>query len=290
MKKHLSRIIVIVLLVGIAAFFYHRQLGETPPHAATPATAPAPQVEAPKAHAPPPVRYPLTNVAPLARTRTTASSSAPAPAAAPALPTLDHSDAAMDKVLGLLVGQPALDTLFRTKSFVRHVVVIVDNLPRAQLPQRDMPTQPVAGQFLATGPDDHPHISPANYARYTPYIHLLEAVNLKDLVTAYVRYYPLFQQAYVELGYPKRYFNDRLITAIDNLLATPEVKQPVLLVRPNVVYKFADPALEALSAGQKILIRMGPDNAARVKLRLTALRKALLAQVSKTTQRVNKGQ
>ncbi len=289
MNKHLSRIIVIVLLVGIAAFFYHRRLGESPPHTATPATASAPQAEASKAHAPPPVRYPL-NVPPRASIRTPASSSASAPAAAPALPTLDHSDAAMSEVLGLLVGQPTLDTLFRTKSFVRHVVVIVDNLPRTQLPQRDMPTQPVAGQFLVTGPDDHPHISPANYARYAPYIHLLEVVNLKDLVTAYVHYYPLFQQAYVELGYPKRYFNDRLIAAIDNLLATPEVKQPVPLVRPNVVYKFADPALEALSAGQKILIRMGPDNAARVKLRLTALRKALLAQVSKTAQRMGKGQ
>ncbi len=286
MKKHLSRILLLVLLIGAAALFYHRRVGEPPaPPQATAPVQPTEPVEPPRA---PAVRYPLAEAPPASATAPTVSvtplATAPtqsAAATAPALPPLDHSDATMSETLGLLIGQPALDALFNMKSFVRHVVVIVDNLPRAKLPQRDMPTKPVSGQFLVTGPDDHPRISPENYARYTPYVKLLETVNLNDLVAAYVRYYPLFQQAYVELGYPKRYFNDRLIDAIDDLLATPEVDDPVELVRPNVMYKFADPDLEGLSAGQKILLRMGPTNAERVKARLQALRKVLLAQVAK---------
>jgi len=76
----------------------------------------------------------------------------------------------------------------------------------------------------------------------------------------------------VRLGYPDGYFNDRAVAVIDQLLATPQPAEPVRLVRPHVLYEFADPKLEALSSGQKLLIRMGPDNAARVKTVLAELR------------------
>jgi hypothetical protein len=73
------------------------------------------------------------------------------------------------------------------------------------------------------------------------------------------------QQAFAQLGYPDGYFNDRVIAVIDHLLATPEPEEPVRLLQPHVLYEFADPELEALSGGQKLLIRMGPDHAARIK-------------------------
>ncbi|HEB80283.1 MAG TPA: DUF3014 domain-containing protein, partial [Chromatiales bacterium] len=58
------------------------------------------------------------------------------------------------------------------------------------------------------------------------------------------------------------------------LLAAPEPSGPVRLVRPSVYYKFADPRLEALPAGQKVLIRMGPGNERRVKPWLRAFLRA----------------
>jgi hypothetical protein len=87
-----------------------------------------------------------------------------------------------------------------------------------------------------------------------------------------VRFYPLFQQAYQSLGYPNGYFNDRLVVTIDNLLAAPDIVTDIALVRPNVMYQFADPKLEELSAGQKLMLRMGPVNAAIVKAKLRELR------------------
>jgi len=42
-----------------------------------------------------------------------------------------------------------------------------------------------------------------------------------------------------------------------------------------VLYEFADPALENLSAGQKIVVRMGPENGKRVKDKLRAIRREL---------------
>ncbi|HYL23657.1 MAG TPA: DUF3014 domain-containing protein [Burkholderiales bacterium] len=44
-----------------------------------------------------------------------------------------------------------------------------------------------------------------------------------------------------------------------------------------MLYEFADPDLETRSAGQKILLRMGPENAARVKAKLWEIRRELLA-------------
>ena len=43
------------------------------------------------------------------------------------------------------------------------------------------------------------------------------------------------------------------------------------------MYTYADPALEARPAGQKLLIRMGPENAAAIKAKLTELRAVITA-------------
>jgi hypothetical protein len=95
-----------------------------------------------------------------------------------------------------------------------------------------------------------------------------------------VRFYPLFQQAYHDLGYPSGYFNDRLIDVIDNLLATPQTAAPASLVQPHVLYEFANPDLESLSAGQKIMLRMGSENASHVRTKLRELRRMLTGVVS----------
>ena len=105
-----------------------------------------------------------------------------------------------------------------------------------------------------------------------------DALDTKRAVEMYTRFYPLFQQAYVDLGFPNGHFNDRFVEVIDHLLATPEVKGPVQLVVPHVLPEYADPTLQERSTGQKLLIRMGPENAARVKAKLRELRGELTRQ------------
>jgi len=106
---------------------------------------------------------------------------------------------------------------------------------------------------------------------------VIDKLDMQRLAAVYIRFYPLFQDAYQDLGYPNGYFNDRLVQVIDSLLAAPAPAGPVELVRPNVMYMFADPALESRPAGQKLLLRMGPDNAAVLKTKLTELRAAITA-------------
>jgi hypothetical protein len=97
------------------------------------------------------------------------------------------------------------------------------------------------------------------------------------MVELYKRFYPLFQEAYIDLGYPQRYFNDRVIEVIDHLVETPEIEETIVLIRPHVLYEFADPNLEKLSSGQKILIRMGNENALKAKKFLGELRTLLIS-------------
>ena len=140
-----------------------------------------------------------------------------------------------------------------------------------------MPLNSVPGAFVTAGAGDGRTLAPANATRYAPYVRAMEAVPARALVSSYVQAYPLFQRAYEELGYPGKYFNDRLLEAIDDLLAAPETTAPVKLMQPKVLYEFADPDLETRSAGQKIMIRMGTDNALRVKAKLREIRQELAA-------------
>ncbi len=198
------------------------------------------------------------------------------PAAAEPLPALNQSDPPLLDALAGILGADPLRELFQLDEFVRRLVVTVDNLPRRKLPRRQLVAKPVAGMFVTYPADgDAWTISPDNAARYAPYVRLATAVDAGHLAAFYVRYYPLFQEAYAELGYPDAYFNDRLVEVIDHLLETPEVEGPIRLVRPHVFYQYADPELEALSAGQKTLLRMGSAHAAEIKAMLRSLRDAV---------------
>jgi hypothetical protein len=136
--------------------------------------------------------------------------------------------------------------------------------------------KPVPGRFATSGPEDALTLDPANYERYAPLIQLVRSTDDDKLIAFYVRHYPLFQEAYENLGHPPQYFNDRLIEVIDHLLATPDLKDPIALAQPNVQFEYADPAIERRSAGQKVLIRMGSANAAAVKQKLRSLRAKLV--------------
>ncbi len=194
------------------------------------------------------------------------------------LPMLEASDAEFVAGLATLDGSRALSAALEPQGLIRRLVVSVDNLPNGKLSMKQRPLKPVGGEFLVTGDEEAPMLDAANYVRYTPLVVAAEQIDPAALAAVYRHFYPLFQQAYQELGYPDGYFNDRLIAVIDHLLAAAPVPDAPRLVRPNVLYRYADPALEARSPGHKILMRMGPAQATRVQAVLRAWRAQLVVQ------------
>jgi len=242
-----------VVVLGLGAWWYFGSEPAAPP--VEPELVAAPPVE------PPGIRNPLPD----------------GPTDEP-LPALGESDQPLFDALANLVGVDALKQYLIPQDLIRHIVVTVDNLPRKKLALPLRPVAPMAGQLGTAAVGETTVIAPANASRYAPFVKLVQATDTASLISVYQRFYPLFQEAYEGLGYPSQYFNDRLVEVIDHLLETPDLSGPIELVRPSVMYMYADPALEALSAGQKTLLRMGSDNAAAIKGKLRELRAAIAAQ------------
>jgi Protein of unknown function (DUF3014) len=255
---------VVVVIVGIAAYYrYHASSGQPE-----------------KVEQKPPPPPPATNA-------DNGGIQHPIPgngADAGALPPLNQSDQVLrDSVAGIL-GAKSVEQFLVPENIVRHIVVTVDNLPRKKVAVDLRPIKPTPGDTIVSNQGDTSTMSTANYARYASFIHLVESTDPKTLATVYFHLYPLFQQAYEDLGYPGKFFNDRLVEVIDHLLAAPEPQGPIELVQPKVFYQFADPRLEDLSAGQKLMIRMGPANERALKGKLRDFRTELVqsAQASRS--------
>lgn len=257
-------IAVIVILIGLGWLLWRAMYPHSAPPPAAPAAAPVAAAPAPEAPAAPSGPLHPIEAMPSA-----------APSAEP-LPTLADSDAAMKDAIAGVLGKAGGEDVFELGGIIPRFVATIDNLPRKTASVRKLPVRPAAGTLAVQHSGSGIVLSESNASRYAPYMTVLEAVNTQRLVSIYVHFYPLFQQAYVDLGYPGKYFNDRLIVAIDDLLAAPEPSGPVALLQPKIVYTFADPQFEAMSAGQKIMVRIGLANELRVKAKLREIRHALI--------------
>ena len=256
---------VLALAAAGAAWWWWQ--GRTPPATAPVVQAAPPPAGAPAKTEPPRIEHPIEQ-----------APAAAAPVQEPApLPPLAESDTVLRAAISKLIGEKSLLEFFNMRDIASRIVATVDNLPRAKVAQKVMPVRGPGGSFVVDGAGESRAIGADNASRYAAHMQLLEAVDGKQVAALYVRFYPLLQQAYRELGYPQGHFNDRLVAVIDHLLATPEVAGPIKLVQPKVLYEFADPVLQARSAGQKLLLRMGTANAARVKIKLREFRREVTA-------------
>lgn len=205
----------------------------------------------------------------------------------------DHGQRRFDiaSELDMLFGRNSVRALLRLEDFPRRVVATVNNLDRAHAPSALWPAIPAGGHFSVEARGNAQYIAADNERRYTPYMMLIEAVDMQRVFAFYCRLYPQLQQAYLEEGYPDRSFNSRLVEVIDVILSTPrvdgdlqvqlpEIVAPVQPPRPWVFYSFDDPHLDALSAGQKILLRMGPVNGQRLRANLAEFRVLLTSQAA----------
>lgn len=263
MKKALAILAVVAAIAAAAGWWWMRQSSRPPAAPPAPEAPPAVAQPAP-APAEPAIRHPIE-------------------------PQAEAPGAPQDLESGVteLLGKKQTLAWVQMENLARRVVATVDNLGRGRASPRLWPVPPTAGRFTVETRGSDTVIAPDNGLRYAPFLQLVESVDARRAVSLYKRFYPVFQRAYEELGYPGRYFNDRLVEVIDVLLQTPEMQGPLKVempaippetpvTRPWVLYEFSDPALASLTSGQKLLLRMGPVNERRAKAKLKEVR-ALLA-------------
>ena len=213
------------------------------------------------------------------------------PPAEPAPVSEPITSPGIEASLVTLLGRKVVLSMLQLDDFPRRFVATVDNLGRAYAPASVWPVNPTGGRIQVIERERHTIVDPDNGLRYAPFVLLIESVDAKELVDWYVRMLPLLQAAYEDIGFLGRRFHARLLDVVDQLLSTPDVPEPLVVTltevhgpvasqRPWLRYEFADPELEHASAGQKIMLRVGPVNQRRLKARLQMLRRELAGRTA----------
>jgi hypothetical protein len=261
--KWLARsIIAVVLIAGIGLALYSQKPATLPEPTAT--QSPTPEPSESEFSSPSPSPSPGENHYPVPTESGDTRS----------LPRVDESDSTIETELGQFIGKDRLSALFNLKNIARRIVVTIDNATKHdQISQEYSPFKPLEKNFHTEGKGENLVLSTENFSRYSLYVSLAKNVDTQKLAHLYVHFYPLFQSAFQDLGV-KGYFNDRVIAAIDVVLGAPEINDTIKLVRAPIhpIYKFADEKLEALPAAQKVMLRMGTENALFIKMKLRELK------------------
>ncbi|WP_284333598.1 DUF3014 domain-containing protein [Dyella flagellata] len=261
----IAAIIVVLLVVAAGVYLIQRAMHPAATQAVAPPNPPAAtQPLQQPAHASSTIQHPIAQ-----------ANEGPAPASTAALPDLADSDASVREAMQGLVHGGNLGSLLQSQIIAR-VVATVDALPRHSMGSTNiLPLRTPKGAVQTAQANGATVISAGNAERYAPYMTVLADVDPHALVAWYKHNYPLFQQAYRELGYPRGYFNDRLVVAIDDMLVAPDGQGQAAVVRSGAHYHFVDPQLQSLSNGQKLMIRLGPQNEQQFKAKLRMIRELL---------------
>ena len=194
----------------------------------------------------------------------------------PQLPSLDNSDDFVRDRMLLIKHKPELQTWLNTDDLLRRSASYLDGLARGNTLSKVFPLTAPEGSFAMHKDGETIWLNAGNYERYDSTVGVLTSFNMKSMGQLFHFMRPLLENAFAEMGYRPRQMDGIILQAIDNILATPIIVEPIKLTRDSVAYKFADPKLEALLPIQKQLLRTGPENTQRLQQQALALKDALL--------------
>ena len=262
--------VVIIAVIGIGAGIYF----STEKSAPTIVDEPAPAIV--RADEPPPVAK--MPPAPDIPDPTPTPAPEPLPEAAPAEPeiTLQSSDQELRALLAPTATATLVAQALETDDLVQRSAGMIDGFSRGLMPRKALPLAPPKKAFSTVEVDGLTYIDPTSYARYDSYAQAIDSLDVDLLVSTFHRYRHLLEQAYSGFGYSAEDMDNALIRSLDYILATPEPSEPAALKRKEAIFQYADPQLEQLTALQKQLLRMGPENSAKIKRQARALRQGLL--------------
>lgn len=194
------------------------------------------------------------------------------------LPPLNQSDPVVQSRLAGLERGASLLRMLTSEDIIRKFVVFTHNVAEGELPQLEYPLRRLGSEFVVEEVDDNLYeMDPATYERFNPLIDTLVALEPEQAMRIYRNMRPLFQEAYAELGFGNVDFDEVVIQAIDEVMNARTVTGPFQLIKPSVMYVYAEGRIEDMSPVEKQLLRLGPENTEKLKARLPAYRERLQA-------------
>lgn len=188
------------------------------------------------------------------------------------LPLLDDSDQLIRDGVVSLTRHEGVNVWLSPNELIRKFVAFVDGVANGQVVKEPVRILTPEGPFLVRQISDEVYLlDNVSYKRYDFFTAVVVSLNARRAAEFFLLVKPMLQEAYDELGYPNKKFDDVVFRAIGRLLETPVINEPIRLVRPVVMYRFEDKKLESLSAAQKQLIRMGPRNTRTLQVKLSEI-------------------
>ena len=193
------------------------------------------------------------------------------------LPSLNNSDSFVLARLASMEMGASLLRVLAPEDLIRKFVVFVSNVAEGELPQLEYPLRRLGSEFVVREIDTNLfETSAATHQRFDTLIDTLVALDPQQGVSIYRALRPLFQEAYAEIGYQGS-FDAVLIQAIDQIMSAPQETGPFQLIKPSVMFLYAESRLEDMTPVQKQLLRLGPENTAKLQAILPAYRERLQA-------------
>ena len=181
---------------------------------------------------------------------------------------LNTSDEFIRDVIGMVSSHPKLAEWLVDDDLIRRFVVVVDNIADGSNPAQHVPFMRPTTRFSTTGEGTKLRVDVQSYRRYDLHAQLIASLDTQGTANLYLMLKPLIDEAYVELGNPKRPFSQTLERAIVSLLNAPAIDDTPTLVEHAPFFQYTDPDLEAMSPAQKQLLATGPDNTRAIQGKL----------------------
>jgi|ERR1051325_9801536 hypothetical protein len=191
------------------------------------------------------------------------------------LPPRDGMDAFLRPLLRQLSNRPELANWLVTDDLVGQLSMAIDQASTGASPARDFKVLKPTGTFSARGSGPTRVIDPAGYKRYDALVQTVTSIDASKVAQIFRTIRPRLNEAYQQHGNQGRNVDAAVVAALDILIDTPDVKDPIAVAGAGAFWEYRDEDLATLLPTQKQLLRMGPANAERLKVWLRALRDAL---------------
>ena len=219
------------------------------------------------------VEQPAANATPRAVNATEASLDKTPPVN---LPPLDEMDAFLRPLLSALSTRPELARWLATDDLIRQMASAIDQASAGGSPARDLKMLAPAKPFTPARKGTRRTIDPAGYRRYDGLVAAITSMDAAAVAKIYNTIQPRLNEAYQAMGNRGGNVDDGVNQAIDILLDTPVVTEPVeVVVGEGAAWAYADAELEELMATQKQLVRMGPAHTEALQQWLRAFQSAI---------------
>ena len=186
----------------------------------------------------------------------------------PAVKKILLSEGQAIKKIPELSPRPLVQNWISTEEYTRKTIALIDNIARNKFPKKDLAQFFLDEKFKVTKDAGNIVLDPTGYERFNKITESIVSIDSALVADIFQALEPKVQSFYDELGNTDKSFRSTFIKAVNNIQKVPVIHDPIILVRPKIYYKFADPELESMSTLNKQFVRMGPVNTLLIQNKL----------------------